>query len=374
MRLNRFASLDLQPFLCTTDDIVHLSTRQTFILQASYVRGGLSTLLHITLEASLPLQARQVAAITIKNCLKRDWEDKESRHSPFIEEDKAIVRNLILEGILRTPPHVRVQLEEAVKCIIATDFPVKWSDLVASIRSSLSSSDPIAVRAALRMLRIIARKYEYKDGIERAPLLAVVEATFPQLIAIFYSLINNPSTSTDLAEMLKLCCKTFYSAIYFEMPPLVAESEQFTGWMSALLQLAARKVPAHEMPQDLDERKQWPWWKVKKWLYRIFYRIFTRYSQTKKLASASEVTFAKKWQEEGCSLRFLTAILDELSTVAHGGYIAPRASNLLLQYVTSAVEHASTWKVLKPHVQELLSQYVYNMIANIVYINVFVCV
>ncbi len=39
---------------------------------------------------------------------------------------------------------------------------------------------------ALRLLRFIARKYEFRDSEERAALGAVVEATFPPLLDLFH--------------------------------------------------------------------------------------------------------------------------------------------------------------------------------------------
>ena len=41
------------------------------------------------------------------------------------------------------------------------------------------------LHAALAALRILARKYEFKDEEERSPLGGVVDATFPLLLPIF---------------------------------------------------------------------------------------------------------------------------------------------------------------------------------------------
>ena len=34
-------------------------------------------------------------------------------------------------------------------------------------------------------------------------------------------------------------------------------------------------------PADLQERKQWPWWKAKKWMLHISHRLFQRYGDPK---------------------------------------------------------------------------------------------
>ena len=41
------------------------------------------------------------------------------------------------------------------------------------------------LHSALCALRVLARKYEFRDETERAPMGAVVEATFPSLLRIF---------------------------------------------------------------------------------------------------------------------------------------------------------------------------------------------
>jgi hypothetical protein len=301
----------------------------------------------------MEFMVRQVAAIAFKNAVKKDWEHRESRPSKISEEEKVAVRPLVLEGVVRCPQAVRVQLEEALKQIIAWDYPQRWPDLVPVLASSLTSGDQGLMCGALRTLRIVARKYEFRDEGERAPLIAMIDTTFPSILVVFQTLLANPSPSPDLAELLKLCCKIFWSSCYSEMPPLMVREDQFTGWMSALLALAARAVPAEGCPEDPVLRKQWPWWKAKKWVYHVAYRLFTRYGNPKRCGPAPDVAFATRWQSE-CSIPFLGAVLNELSSVAHGAWVAPRVSNILLQYVAEAVNHPDTWKTLKPHVQGIV--------------------
>jgi hypothetical protein len=45
-----------------------------------------------------------------------------------------------------------------------------------------------------------------------------------------------------------------------------------------------------------------------------------------------------------------------LRPLAAGQYLAPRVTNLALQYLTRALELKNTYKQLKPHIEPLLSQ------------------
>ena len=246
-----------------------------------------------------------------------------------------------------------MQLEEALKTVIAVDFPTHWPDLVPALAASFNGGDQAMMSGALRCLRIVVRKYEFRDDSERVPLLAIVDTTFPPVLAVFQSLIANPSPSPDLAELLKLCCKIFWSSCYLEMPALVLRDDQFSGWMSAFLGLAARAVPEEGAPEDPELRKQWPWWKAKKWVYHVAYRLFSRYGDPRRCSAQCDVAFATRWKAE-CSLPFLSAVLNELSAVARGVWVAPRVSNILLQYVSESINHADTWKTLKPHIQDIV--------------------
>lgn len=311
----------------------------------------------MAVEETLEFMVRQVAAIAFKNAVRKDWEHKESRPSKISEEEKVAIRPLVLEGVARCPQVVRVQLEEALKQIITWDYPERWQGLVPDLATSLTSGDQSLMCGALRTLRIIARKYEFRDDSERAPLIAMVDATFPSTLAVFQTLLANESPSPDLAELLKICCKIFWSSCYLEIPPLMLREDQFTGWMSALLALAGRAVPAEGCPEDPVLRKQWSWWKAKKWVYHVFYRLFTRYGNPNpnRYSTHPDVSssFATRWKSE-CSIPFLAAVLNELSNVAHGAWVAPRVSNILLQYVAEAVNHIETWRTLKPHVQGIV--------------------
>lgn len=57
-------------------------------------------------------------------------------------------------------------------------------------------------------------------------------------------------------------------------------------------------------PEDLQERKNWPWWKVSKWALNIVYHLFSRYGSSKKHTKGSnEYQFYERWQM--CSTQFL---------------------------------------------------------------------
>jgi importin-7 len=153
----------------------------------------------------------------------------EKQPRTFAEGDQAAVRERLLDGVCHAPTNVRLQLEECLKVVVVHDYPNRWPSLLPSLQVALTSSDVLVVAGALRALRIVVRKYEFTDETERAPLLATTDAVLPTVLAVFQALVANPDPSLELAEMLKLCCKIFWSICYMQIPPLLTQEAQFQG-------------------------------------------------------------------------------------------------------------------------------------------------
>ena len=59
-------------------------------------------------------------------------------------------------------------------------------------------------------------------------------------------------------------------------------------------------------PQDPDALAAWPWWKAKKWVLHITYRLFNRYGDPKAGRSGADGDFIVLFSQQ-CSLKFLEA-------------------------------------------------------------------
>lgn len=74
--------------------------------------GFVPTLLQITMQNDVELPLRQAAAVYLKNAINTDWQEKESDGSGAIafsihEQDRALVRESIVEAIVLTPEIIR---------------------------------------------------------------------------------------------------------------------------------------------------------------------------------------------------------------------------------------------------------------------------
>ena len=224
-------------------------------------------------------------------------------------------------SLCRAPPIVRVQLGECLKLIAYTDHPELWPGLLPLVVQNLNTQASVALQTLWRCLarccnrrrsakqgwrsqselgavqdhsriygclfalRILARKYEFRDSGERVPLEQVVEATFPAVLQLVQvaslqatqqrqrcnhahahvcchciarqsaearlspggpcvqQLLASKGTSLEVAELLKLAFKTFWSAMYMGVPKVMLQQDQFVGWMTCLHTLLTRPVP-----------------------------------------------------------------------------------------------------------------------------------
>ncbi|VAH31483.1 unnamed protein product [Triticum turgidum subsp. durum] len=181
--------------------------------QLQYTQQHLVRLLQIIVDGSCDMAVRQVASIHFKNFVSKAWspiDPDETRKIP--EGDKSMVRENILGFVTQLPPLLRAQLGESIKTLILADYPEQWPSLLHWVTHNMESQDQIF--GALYVLRILSRKYEFKSEEERIPLYQIVEECFPRLLNIFSTLVQIVNPPIEVADLIKLICKIFWSSIY----------------------------------------------------------------------------------------------------------------------------------------------------------------
>lgn len=343
---------------CMSPNLQERTAAEQTLGQFRYNKGQMVNLLRLSIEEGVEESVRQVASISFKNSVRQGWEAEEEKPAQICDEDKSVVRSNLLEAIVRAPSKIKSQLGECLKSIVYTDFPDKWPDLLPAVLQNLTSQEQPRMHGALYALRILARKYEFKDEMERAPMNTVIENSFPTMLHIFQAILAESNRTVEMAELVKLICKTFWSATFMSIPPVLVRDDQFVGWMTCLHTFINMPVPTEGQPEDVDLRIAWPWWKAKKWVLHITNRLFNRYSDTKTCDQGNEAVFAGRfWQE--CVPKFLEAVQFMLVAKAQGQWLPPRVVNLLLQFMTCTVSRSDTYKLVKPNVNMMLINVVF---------------
>ncbi|TYK24814.1 importin beta-like SAD2 [Cucumis melo var. makuwa] len=312
-------------------------------------------MLQIIVDNNCDLAVRQVASIHFKNYIAKNWSPVDpDEHQKISESDKDAVRKNILPFLSQVPSLLRVQLGECLKTIIHADYPEQWPSLLEWVKENLLASN---VYGALFVLRILARKYEFKSDDDRTPVYRIVDETFPLLLNIFSRLVQIGDPSLEVAELIKFICKIFWSSIYMEIPKHLFDTHVFNAWMMLFLNILERPVPLEGQPADPELRKSWGWWKVKKWTVHILNRLYTRFGDLK-LKNPESRAFAQAFQKNYAG-KVMECHLNLLDVIRNGGYLPDRVTNLILQYLSNSISKNSMYSLLQPRLDSLLFEIIF---------------
>lgn len=155
-----------------------------------------------------------IAVVYLKNRVSKGWApaDESPLHKPIPEEEKLDFRNRLLPVLASSPSQIRSQLIPILQKILQYDFPSKWPSFMEMTMQLLNTNDASSVFAGLHCMLAICRVYRFKGEDNRGEFNQIVQASFPQLLAIANRLVNE--TSMEAWEMLRIIMKAYKHAIY----------------------------------------------------------------------------------------------------------------------------------------------------------------
>lgn len=109
-----------------------------FILQIHKIIGFAPSLLSVVMMADCEMPVRQAGAIYLKNLISQSWEDREAESGqpmPFAihEQDRALIRDSIVDAVVHAPDLIRTQLCTCINNIVKHDFPGRWTQIVDKV-------------------------------------------------------------------------------------------------------------------------------------------------------------------------------------------------------------------------------------------------
>jgi hypothetical protein len=136
---------------------------------------------------------------------------------------------------------------------------------VPTLISQLQQSDVLRIYNALLALRKLVKRFEYKAQSERGPLNDILQYAFPYLQGLMTHILTH--NSLEAASVMRLCLKIFWSSTNYLLPRVTGVDVGL--WFNCIAQIMMKRLPeASEnveplgQPLEVEERKQWPWWKV----------------------------------------------------------------------------------------------------------------
>ncbi|XP_050096371.1 importin-7 [Anopheles aquasalis] len=334
--------------------------------QVHKIIGFPPSLMQVIMQNELEMPVRLAGAIYLKNLINSSWQDREAEGPgqpiPFAihEQDRAMVRDSIVEAIVHVPSDViKGQLCFCLSHIIKNDFPDRWTKIVDTVGLCLQSSDPNAWHGALLCMYQLVKHYEYKKSSERGPLTEAMNMLLPQIYNIMTNVINEPSEQSVLLQ--KQILKIFYALTQYSLPLEVISKEVFASWMEICRQILDRPAPDSSHIEE-EERPQLPWWKTKKWASHIILRMFERYGSPGNVISKEYKEFAD-WFLQTFSSGLLTVLLKILDQYRSKVYVSPRVMTNTIDYIKTAVSHAFSWKMLKPHILVIIRDVIFPLMS-----------
>ena len=114
----------------------------------------------------LDMPIRQAGVIYLKNMVCQFWEEKEPSHPtepiPFFihEQDKAQIRDNVVEAVIQAPEPVRVQLAVCISQMVKHDYPGRWPGIAEKVAAYLQSDQHATWMGALVCLYQLVKNFE----------------------------------------------------------------------------------------------------------------------------------------------------------------------------------------------------------------------
>ncbi|KAG8924879.1 hypothetical protein FRC01_010942 [Tulasnella sp. 417] len=267
------------------------------IKNAGQQGGMISALLQIIANNNVDLTTRQAMVVWLKNRVVNGYPKDSS--TPIPPSDRVAVKQGIVPLLIAAPSRpIRVQFAAIIKAIINQDFPDQWPELLPT-------------------------------G----------------------------------AEFLHIILKTYVTSIYSGLSKHQQTSESIVPWGTLLFQTINLQLPAGvALPGDKTDWEKHAWWKAKKWSYRTLNRLFERYG------NPTHIPKPMKKQYGDFAKNFVTTFAPEIFSVylkqielfiENQVWMSDKCLNLVFNFFGFCVKPKTTWEMLKPHAQTLVSRLVF---------------
>ncbi|XP_022968377.1 importin-9-like isoform X2 [Cucurbita maxima] len=138
----------------------------------------------VTANMELPVGLRQLAAVLLKQFIKKHWQEGDElfEHPAVSDDDKAVIRKLLLLTLDDSHTKICTAISMAVASIAIYDWPEEWPELLPYLLNLMNNRINMnGVHGGLRCLALLSGELDC----EMIPRL--VPALFPHLFSIVSS-------------------------------------------------------------------------------------------------------------------------------------------------------------------------------------------
>ncbi|KAG8804908.1 hypothetical protein FRC17_005833 [Serendipita sp. 399] len=161
-------------------------------------------------------------------------------------------------------------------------------------------------------------------------------------------------------EFLHLIFQSYKNAALTALLPSQMTGESIVPWGRLMLDTISLQVPLPGLDEEALEKHEW--WKAKKWAYASLNLLFSRYGNPSQMPPS----LAKKYKPfaENFVTTFAPQILNVYLEqtqlyVTQKVWLSKRALYFIGQFFCECVKPKTTWQLLKPHFESLVSSFAF---------------
>ncbi|KAG6819702.1 hypothetical protein H0H93_009446 [Arthromyces matolae] len=330
--------------------------------------GMISALLQIIATDSVDLATRQACSVWLKNRVYNLYsvDTTTNRRTPdqgiIANSDREALRAHILRLLATSPSRsITVQIASTVKNIVAHDYPERWPTFLQEVKALLTSNNVHEVHAGCVATLEGARAFRFRPRNSMIPEIAT--DLFPILVNIATQMLQTPpSAATEIPTMLHLILKTYKTSILVDLSPHQQSQESLVPWGKLFFAVVNLHVPPEAVPSDEEERETSEWWRAKKWAYATLGRLFHKFGNPSQLPSALQTQYGPFAQHfvTHFAPEILRTYLHQVDLfVTNQAWLSKKCQYQIFQFFNECIKPKSTWVLLKPSVERLVSTFVF---------------
>eukprot|EP00010_Vexillifera_abyssalis_P003381 CAMPEP_0201555908 /NCGR_PEP_ID=MMETSP0173_2-20130828/52052_1 /ASSEMBLY_ACC=CAM_ASM_000268 /TAXON_ID=218659 /ORGANISM="Vexillifera sp., Strain DIVA3 564/2" /LENGTH=1040 /DNA_ID=CAMNT_0047967921 /DNA_START=43 /DNA_END=3166 /DNA_ORIENTATION=+ len=348
--------------------VEHRGQVENQLRQLEHQPGYVTSLLKLLSNKTLDESVLQFGAIRFKRCVEQAWaserrvgvaEKELKKYIRISDQEKEVVRKHIFSVTLKCHPLVQKQMFCAIYEIAEYDFPSKWGNILGEIGQTIkaSSNDPNKLAASLECLLILFRCFQFAlaGSKRRDPLEHMVVKTFPTLL-IVYKEMAKIKNNIQAIHIQKLVARIFFAGTHNWPPRFFLDQgmQRLDEWFSMFCSTLAAPFPPN-MPSDMEVKRAWPPWKLRKWILHIFCRFIGRWVNPRSTAPESHTRYAHYVMQKFAE-PMLKCVLKYLDMARSAGVftVPRRIIQALFNFVDSAWRKKVIYEKLRPHLFTVL--------------------
>lgn len=360
-----------------------LQSNQALIVQAELklkelqkVPGFLGACLDIicSTDNNIHPSIKKASAVYFKNRIVRFWNHSEP--SLKVDNDeKPIVRERIISAIIVSDYNTKQQLIPVLRTLIAIDFK-KWPGLLDKTGQLLSQvptgsisnseNDLSQLYTGLLCFSEICRKFRWiTNDVRKDELYPIIDQVFPHLLTIGKSIVENfQGLNESIAEILKLILKCYKFVSYYDLPQPLQVRESVISWGEFHVSIINMPPPHYVLNSNISEQEKsfLQISKCYKWSIKNIYRLFSRYAS----ASLSKKFVYKEFHQMFMH-EFIPQVLSNFLQIieqwcSNTRWLCSQALYYIAEFLSHCVTQKSTWALIKPYYETLLSHFIFPLL------------